>query len=207
MHSANNCPNCGVFLEKPPRRKSSCPHCGKLILVRNKELVSEDRANEIDAIKKLDMFGVDEDRFAKERRHLTEKFGKKTSVGDTVWSIYNGLLGEGMKKSDFQGLSNIYYNMALHLSGEGRQGYKKILETAQRMNVLSYKNSGFVTKVKTQTVNDNFVCASCSEFSKKPHAIEDVIEKSDYPAISCTSTFNEHSPGFCRCWFIPILHD
>ena len=52
------CPNCGNGLEKKPTRKKKCPNCGKYMRVRSGVVVTEHRAEELDLLKRMSIFGV-----------------------------------------------------------------------------------------------------------------------------------------------------
>ena len=205
MTNKRICPSCGKLLQKQPKRKVACPHCGQLIFVRKGTPVTEDRAKELDAIKKLEMYEITDKQFQERRSRLSNKFGLKASVGDTTWGIYNELASQAMKETNFQILSSLYLDMSNQLISDGKQGYRSLREESQRMSLYEYKKSAVFKKVKSLTVNDQFVCKACKEFSSKEHLIDDILEKSVFPATNCISHVDKKSPGVCRCYFIPII--
>jgi len=199
------CPNCNQKLEKPPKRKSKCPHCGELIFVRSKLLVSEDRALELDAIVRLDMFDITEIEFLKFRKKLSRRFGKLASIADTKWAIYNDMLTRSMKTSDFQTMKMLYFAMAGQTREEKKPNYKNLLVQSQKMELYEYKKSDYVKKVRTQTVNDMHVCQKCSDYAEVEHKLEDVLKNDTFVASICESIGHDGMDGYCRCWYSPIV--
>lgn len=72
-------------------RKKACPYCGKYIFVRSGKLVTEEQAQILDWLVKLEPYGVTKKQFEQERKNLSRQFGKTASIDDTVWRILNEL--------------------------------------------------------------------------------------------------------------------
>ncbi len=104
------CPNCGQTLETKPTKKQDCPHCGKSILVRGGELVTEEEAKIRDWLLRLEWFEIRRDDFNNYRSQLSKKFGTQAGVNDTIWSIFNHLIIKYGKNLNM--LYRVYQEMA-----------------------------------------------------------------------------------------------
>jgi len=120
------CPNCKQAIPSKPTRKQNCPHCGKPILVRRGELVTEEEANIMEWLLRLEWFEIKRRDFDNYRSQLSKKFGKQASVNDTVWSILNQLVLKYGKNLNM--LERVYQEMASLLSSEGKDPTKYLVE-------------------------------------------------------------------------------
>lgn len=98
-----------------------------------------------DWLKRLEVFNVKQADFEERRNRLSEKFGKRANVRDTIWSILNTLVGK--YSSDFDMLENIYKEMASFVSSEGR-------DPSQLLRAVDNLKKNFYSKVDSK--NDNF---------------------------------------------------
>jgi len=112
------CPNCNFTLADKPVRKQKCPQCDNYISVRNGELVTEEEANILDWLLRLEHFGISRRDFDKHRKELSQQFGQLASVNDTVWRIFNHLIE--INYNDFVAQEQIYREMAALVSSEGK---------------------------------------------------------------------------------------
>jgi DNA-directed RNA polymerase subunit RPC12/RpoP len=69
------CPNCNAILEGKPSRKQECPYCHRLILVRDRRLVTEEQAAIMDWLFRLEGYGVTRGDFDRHRDELSIEFG------------------------------------------------------------------------------------------------------------------------------------
>ena len=121
-----NCPNCDVVLEKKPTRKQECPHCGRLILVRNRKLVTQEQAKIMDWLLRLEGFGITRNGFDKQRDELSKQFGSRASINNTLWQIFNKLILKFAGNASF--LEQVYREMASLVSSEGKDPTEYLIE-------------------------------------------------------------------------------
>lgn len=122
----SKCPNCNFILADKPVRKQKCPQCDNYILVRNGELVTEEEANILDWLLRLEHFGVSRRDFDKHRKELSQQFGQLADVNDTVWRILNHLIE--VKYKDFVAQEQIYREMAAFVSNEGKDPTEYLIQ-------------------------------------------------------------------------------
>ena len=65
------CPYCNNILKKKTFKKTKCIFCGKYIFVRNKKLVTEERANIIDELKR---FNFTDNQYKESEKILNKRF-------------------------------------------------------------------------------------------------------------------------------------
>jgi hypothetical protein len=112
------CPNCKAIQEAKPSRKHECPYCHKLILIRDRRLVTEEEAAILDWLSRLEGYGVTRGDFDKHRDELSIKFGFRAGINDTIWRILNRLVSEYVHSDT--ALELVYRDMARLVSGEGK---------------------------------------------------------------------------------------
>lgn len=120
------CPYCNATLPAKPTRKQKCPNCAQPILVRQGELVTEERAEIIDWLARLETFGITQRDLDRQRSQLTRQFGTQASVHDTFWRILNNLILQ--YASDNAHLEAVYQQMADLLSSEGEDPTRFLVE-------------------------------------------------------------------------------
>lgn len=120
------CPTCRSALQAKPTRKQDCPHCGKCILVRNGELVTEEQATIMDWLVPLESFGVTRNDFHRHRNELSKQFGFQASVKDTLWRILNNLVLDYARTGGSSEL--VYREMARLVSSEGKDPTPHLVE-------------------------------------------------------------------------------
>jgi len=126
------CPNCYKSLDTKPIRNQDCPHCGKPILIRNGELLTEEDSKIEDWLLRLEGLGVTRNDFDNNRDQLSKKFGKQASINDTIWSILNQLIMKYGKNLNM--LEQIYREMASMVSSEGRDPTQYLMEAEKVRN-------------------------------------------------------------------------
>ena len=199
------CPHCGGVLEKKPKRKKKCPLCKNYIYVRtssstsDKILVTEEEAKKIDWLKKLENYGITEKHFDDQKNKLSKQFGCVPSNHDVIHSLFNKLV---LENTDFHTLEMIYHTHALFLNEEGKDCFK-ILQQANKMNLLGYKQSEEVEKVTIISGNDS--CSSCQRLNGKIYSIEEALKIMPIPCKDCSFILNDEKRGFCRCTYAPML--
>jgi|Deesub1362A_J573_1020465.scaffolds.fasta_scaffold17422_2 DNA-directed RNA polymerase subunit RPC12/RpoP len=196
------CPYCKRDLDKAPKRKKKCPHCGNFIYVRTspstrkKVLVTEEEAEKIDALRNLSQYGVTLKKFNSHKAKLSEKFGKEASTRDVIWSIYNELIA---KKKDLQELKMLYYEMALFLNKEGKDSFP-LLQQAAKMELMRFKKEGFIKKVRILASADS--CPVCQKLNGKVFTVERALKTMPIPCKECTHKLYDGNRGFCRCSYV-----
>jgi len=126
FQSKPKCPNCNQVLESKPTRKQNCPHCGRPIVVRGGESVTEDEADIQDWLLRLEWFEITRTDFDNHRNQLSKKFGKQASVQDTIWLMLNQLVLKYGRNLNM--LERVYQEMASLLSNEGKDPTKYLIE-------------------------------------------------------------------------------
>ena len=132
------CPYCKQQLEKAPTRKTKCPHCGNQIFVRKKELLTEEEAQVLDWVSRLENYGLTVQKFEKLRDELSKGFTTKATVNDTIWSFFHSWINAHPISEQTK---NVYYEMARLVSMEGRDG-KPLIEAARRSQLTYFKSHG-----------------------------------------------------------------
>ena len=213
------CPHCGQALEQGPPRKKKCPFCkgflyvGRLPSTRNRVLVTKDQAKKIDLewgkryfrerwLGVLQSFGITSNEFDQMKAQLSRKYGKEAGDNDVIWSFLNRLTYERMQTGNWGDLSMLYYSQALFLEEEGKD-FSRILEEAQRMKLIEYKEEGIITQVKISTAGFQS-CPSCQTLEGKVLKIDDALREMPIPNKKCTTYWNNPKQGFCR-WFMCLV--
>lgn len=193
------CPYCGSMLEKIPKRKSPCPNCQNIIFVRNKKMVTERKAIMLDFIKNCEFYGANENEYLRMEDKLKNKFDFEPNPRDVVWGYYNKLILKNA--GNYQNLKSLYYSMALMLNKEKKECFH-LLQQAIKMELLEYKRSGFIKKVKISTSGKDNSCDNCLKQDSKTFTINTALEKMPIPNKDCTHTLYDENRGFCRCYYI-----
>lgn len=201
------CPHCGGVLEKKPQRKKKCPLCKNYIYVRtssstsDKVLVTEEEAKKIDWLKNLENYGISEKDFNDQKNKLSKQFGCIASNHDVIHSLFNKLV---LENTDFHTLEMIYHNHALFLNEEGKD-CSKILQQANKMTLLRYKQNESIGLKKVVISSCNDSCSSCQRLNGKIYSIEEALKIMPIPCKDCSFILNDENRGFCRCIYGPVL--
>ncbi|MDY6876175.1 MAG: hypothetical protein SWK90_08250 [Chloroflexota bacterium] len=190
----SKCPYCDALLEKKPARKTKCPHCGNHIFVRRGRLLTEDQKLVEEWLDRLGAFGITRQAFNQHREQLAEQFGFQPSVNDTVWRVLNLLVASTADHSQ----AKILYNEMVHLVRSEGKDPKPYLVEAAKHELLSLKESGVVSRVRVNTVNDGLVCSKCRALAEKTFTIEQALNDMPIPN-AC------ESEDGCRCWYSPVV--
>jgi DNA-directed RNA polymerase subunit RPC12/RpoP len=109
------CPYCSKSLEKKPKRRSKCPHCGNYFRVRTRSqdrqqvLVTEEQAEEISK-QYYPGYGRDPENWLREKR----------KAWDQQWGELNKQSGENAKNGSWGLYRNCRYDMGEILHAEAR---------------------------------------------------------------------------------------
>jgi hypothetical protein len=216
------CPYCNQILEKRPKRKKKCPHCGEYIYVRtppsgdgSKVLVTEEGAKGIEKawerlhyrkkwLQTLAQYGISDNDFESHREMLRERFGQEPGDGDVVWSLFHKALDGSMKSGDLQELKVLYFEMALFLYQEGREFFH-LLEQSRKMQLTEYKKGGWVEKVSIITAGDAS-CEACQKLDGKVFTVDEALDQMPIPCKECTFDFRgTGQSGWCRCLYGAVV--
>lgn len=179
LHSSVKCPYCQNKLEKTPRNKSKCPHCKSIIFVKTKNLYTEAQFKEVQK----------------------EEKRQKILKADENWKRLHRDAEEAMKKSDFQSLSGIYFEIALQKHKEGGLSFIT-QQQARKMELMGDEKNG-VAKVK---ILADVGCDECKKFDGSVFNIEDALKEMPLPVKKCIYKINEEAPdGWCRCSYLPQI--
>ena len=97
----------------------------------------------------------------------------------------------------------IYYNHALFLNEEGKDCFK-ILQQANKMNLLRYKQSEIDIE-KVEIISGEDPCSFCQQLNGKIYSIEEALKLMPIPCKDCSFILNDDKRGFCRCTYAPML--
>ncbi len=205
--SSSLCPYCNAPLNPRPTRKKNCPHCGNSILVRQGQLLTEEQAEqerlkERDErwIQRLLIYGVTPETYDGYRLQLEQQFGFPPSVRDTVWRVFNALIGQIEPKE----MVLLYSDMAHFVEEEGRDPKPFWIEGGKwreqecRQYLLMVQQNRFFKYVRVNTCNDTLVCPACRAAAEKVYTIEEALEQMPIPG-KCQ---NERG---CRCTYSTVL--
>jgi hypothetical protein len=99
-NSGIKCPYCLQVLSVKPKRKQTCPHCGKFIFVRKRQLVTEDESAITDWLDSFEGFQISRQDIYEAREKLKEKLGYQPSISETIGQILTDLLVKFESSSD-----------------------------------------------------------------------------------------------------------
>lgn len=202
------CPYCKKTLDKTPKRRTKCPHCGEYIFVRSGQdlfasiLLTEQDARVVDHFHRLEgiaTFGVDRDDFFRERERLTRQFGKKPSSSDVLWSLYNTVISRLADIGEFHP-SFLYFLMAHFLYDEGRE-FRHLLQQSIEMQLTEYRESRVADKVRILTGRDGS-CEACRQLEGRVFTLDEAFELMPIPCKDCTFELHPGKPGWCRCQYL-----
>lgn len=186
------CPYCRHEFPDPIKRKKKCPQCGHTILVRQGTPLTEEDATIYDWLQKIGWLGISRRAFDRERRALSERFGMRASVNDTLWSLLNGMVATKQGND----LQQLYYHMAEIVRSEGRDP-NPFIQTAMRLLLEEYQREG-IRKVQIFTANDDHVCPACQQLAEKIFTIQEALQTMPIPT-RCSSQDG------CRCRYAPVI--
>lgn len=118
-----SCPYCKTKFLKKRKKKGICTHCGNTFYCRKhpyndqEVLVTEVELIEIQAETEYLRTG---ESLEDSRRYFEKQAAFQKMTPDEKWAHYNERLQQQAKASDFEGMSNTYFEMAYFLDGEGR---------------------------------------------------------------------------------------
>lgn len=205
------CPYCEEILEQKPQRKKKCPFCSNTIYVRSGNLVTEERADEIDKEREeerqiqhledlCERFEFSVEEFHKREQEFSEKMGgAKPNQVNVVLSLFN----EGIVKGKYAKTGIPYYDMALFLNENNKECFH-ILQLAIKMELKGYQKQEFVTHVG---ISSSRGCPSCEKLDGKEMTIEEALETMPIPNKDCTFHLYDEKRGFCRCTYYPEVKD
>jgi len=201
-----HCPYCGQRLKAIPLKKSKCGECGKFIYVRTKQDIfpsnslREDEAFAVDWLKKISYLGITTNDFLEQQRVLTKRFNLKARGTDVIWGLLNQQISI---KRDMSSRKIIYFEMARFIYEEGKNPYE-LLKEASKCELLKYKESGVVSKVKINSCGD-LSCKECQKLNGKTYLVEKALEEMPVPCKDCDNDKNKNGFPWCRCRWVGEL--
>ena len=201
------CPYCGSIFETPPTRKRKCPYCRNTIYIRDGEIVTEERAGEIDReyaaryefdkwVGRVRSNGIDE---ALLDRRMT---ARSMTYRDAVWSLLNERLISIMNTNNWSAMKMLYLTMA-EIRAEANKEFQSLQRQAAECELRDYKQSRVVTKVKILTAGDS-ACNACRQQEGMVYTIGEAMQKKPIPHLACTTAYGDQA-GWCRCSYLPIV--
>lgn len=128
----DSCPYCNTKLEKIPKAKKKCPHCGEYIfsrtrpLDRKKVLIREDQKNDLEKewekyhAQKEEENLIEDPQYMESKKELKKQFGKEPSVNDVKWRKIAKEEMKNVKERQWGLYSNNQRDKANILSKEGK---------------------------------------------------------------------------------------
>ena len=184
------CPYCQKALEKKPSRKANCPFCKKYIFVRNRELVSEERAKIIDALKRLE---ISEKQFDYYKKSKIKKLGYESNHIDLIKGIFEVQIKE-IKDLHYKKMQ--YYSMAI-IMNENKQDSFYYLQQAAKAELQNLKKMG---TEEVELIGGS--CPSCQQLKGKVFKVDEALEQMPIPNKNCTHILYDKKRGFCRCLYL-----
>ncbi len=185
------CPYCRQILDKTPKRKTKCPHCGKYIHVRAQQqyvgsaLLTQADAHAVDWARQLDIDPAD---FRHKRRQLAKTLGIEAPLSDVMWSILQ-------ERGDT-------FSMALFSYQVGKD-YSSLLEESARRELMRYKDWGSPARVEILAAANS--CECCRAQNGSLLTVDEALKTMPLPNKSCTYELAPGRPGWCRCTYLPVL--
>jgi len=169
-------------------------------------LLTEQDARVVDhfqTLKGISTFDVSEVGFFRERQELAERFGRQPNSGDVLWSLYNRLAHDfaasGATPPPF-----LYFLMAHFLYDEHKE-FRHLLEQSHRMELLRFKEDGWVEKVSIITAGDAS-CEACQKLDGKVFTVDEALDQTPIPCKECTFDFGgTGQSGWCRCLYGAVV--
>jgi predicted RNA-binding Zn-ribbon protein involved in translation (DUF1610 family) len=205
------CPYCNILIDKKPTGKFKCPSCGGEIHIQKSgkkiKLLTKEQREELTAATKLQAaenkylrffadYDVSRDYLLKRRDEYFRKIGKGATYPDLTWSVAQGVLQKFAKTGNYEGMSSIYFSMALMLHREGRPFFHALHEY-HKWNLYHYKEQHKdIDGVEVSIIPCGDSCPTCSELSGKRFTIDEALEQMPLPVKGCTT-----DGGWCRCGY------
>jgi hypothetical protein len=123
---------------------------------------------------------------------------------DIIRGMFNDDLQALMKRSDFDGLKNRYYEMAMFVAEEDKSPVELLAES-RRMELRCYQRSGGIKRVEISAAGRGNACPACQRLDGKVLTLEDALRTMPLPCRDCTMVVVGNRPGFCRCLYLPVI--
>jgi hypothetical protein len=209
------CPSCGVVLDKPIKRKRSCPECNELIYVRTTQdlfpssALNEEQLNHADFYMSLKstLFITKEDLTNTESA-LKKKWGiPKINIYDILWSVSNNDklhhrhidTSMGKKYATIESLRRhqlIREAGAKYQAGRGHDP-NPYLKNAHRNTILIAELDEYTRGLTVEGYN---CCDNCLKFKGKTFSVQFLNKTPVLPIKNCTRPFKDGSKfTYCTC--------
>ena len=177
MSNNLQCPYCAYEFEAAPKKSRKCPQCQKYI--------HRIKGHKKGAIHLLS----EEDYRRKEQINANKR-----------WIVLSKQVEEFSKDGDWQSLSQVYFQMALHLYKEGKEFFHVLQESA-RFQLLSFRELD-IKRVHISVVG----CSACMKQKDRIVSIEEALKEMPIPCKDCTTKIKGPASkiGWCRCTYITV---
>jgi hypothetical protein len=185
-----------VTLDRAPKRRARCPHCGRPIAVRRGGLFTDDEAHAIDACLGI---GIPLEQLWAARDELSRTWGHQASAADAAWRVLNELV---VSTPNLHERGGVYFHMARFLWEEGRDQLK-IARQGRRMHLAEWKaaaDEGLLDLARARIViitGEETSCPACRALEGTLFTYEQAIELDPVPVPECT---HDVGPGRVRGW-------
>lgn len=201
------CPYCRQALDRAPKRKTACQHCGNPIYVRTKQTLFPSSLLTDHQVAAWELFAglsavydpsnpialppdhtpVTVDDYHHMRTHLTTALGREPFATEVVWHLAKKAAEEAIANG---GRTLVYIGMAIMLHKTGHDHvpvYRKHFEQELRW----YKNQD-VFETATVRCNQD-ACQACIRQDGQTLTIDEALRRMPLPCVDCNTV------GLCRC--------
>lgn len=151
-------------------------------------------------LKELSSYEISKKDYEKADNNLTKKFGKKATVSDIIWSLFNEVIIKNI--NDFQKQYHVYFLMGNFIRVEGKNDPNQYFEQSMRALLRNYKKNG-AKKVRFLASLGERTCKSCLKLNNKIFDIEKALKNPLIPNKKCKNK-DENGYLHCRCAFISV---
>lgn len=200
-----DCPYCDATLEKAPKKKKKCPHCGNYIYVRSSKIIypskhlTHEEALATDEFNYLKEYGVTSKKFSDKVEQLNRNSTELSTPLDACIALYDDLI---LQTTDKFRLHQFYYRKAFVKYQRGID-FISDLQNAAKMELSRYEQEG-LTHV---TIISADACDECKKLSGKNFTIQKALQERPIPCIKCTHDQNKRGDGWCMCRYAPAYDD
>jgi hypothetical protein len=185
-------------LDKAPKRKARCPHCGQDIYVRTVQtafstsLLTREDAVCVDTLKLLGDSGI---AFRRTADELAVEAGRNPESCEVVRRMFSNLLRQAKQ----EGTSRmVYHQMALFEYRLG-QPFFELLQQAQRAELLWMRTQPYVKATRIECGDS---CPACRSLHGKIISVADALATMPVPCRECTHELEDGKPGWCMCIYL-----
>lgn len=200
--STAGCPYCNETLDKVPKKKKKCPHCGNYIYVRSSQILypskhlTHDEAIATDEFYYLKEYGITNELFNDKVDQLNKNADESVTPIDVCIALYNDLI---LQTTDKFRLGGLYFRSAF-IKYQSGFGFLADLQNLAKIDLSRYEQEG----VQQVTIHSVDACEECQQLNGRVFTIQEALSERPIPCKKCTHGKNERGDGWCRCRYVPV---